>query len=143
MQVEQIAVFVENKAGRLANITRVLADNEINIRALSVADTTDFGILRLIVDKVDKAVKVLQAEGFTVGKTAVAAVKVEDRTGGLAEVLEHISSAGVNVEYMYAIVNKAGENAVLIFRFENMEKAVDVLKSTGVTIVDGREIHGL
>ena len=92
MLVEQIAVFLENKSGRLAEITAVLAENNINIRALSVADTADFGILRLIVDKVEKAKSVLKENGFTVGKTKVIAVEVEDKTGGLAKVLQVYSS---------------------------------------------------
>ncbi len=143
MRVEQIAVFLENKSGRLAEITRVLAENNINIRALSVADTADFGILRLIVDKVDEAKKVLKENGFTVGKTNVIAVEVPDRTGGLASVLKTADEQGLNVEYMYAFVNKTGENAVLIFRFDDMDKAIDALQAAGHTILSGREICAL
>ncbi len=143
MLVEQIAVFVENKAGRLAAITRILADNNINIRALAVADTSDFGILRLIVDKVEKAIGVLQADGFTVGKTEVIAVEVEDNSGGLVVVLEALYDAGINVEYMYAFANKVTENAVLIFRFENMEEAIVALKKTGIKIVSKNQIAQL
>ena len=143
MLVEQIAVFLENKSGRLAEITSILADNEINIRALSVADTADFGILRLIVDKVEKAKTVLRENGFTVGKTQVIAVEVEDRTGGLAKVLQSIKRAGINVEYMYAFVNKTGENAVLIFRFEKMEEAIETLQNDGFTILTREQICSL
>ena len=143
MRVEQIAVFLENKSGRLAEITAVLADNGINIRALSVADTADFGILRLIVDKVELAKKVLKDSGFTVGKTNVLAVEVPDRTGGLAMVLKNIEKAGINVEYMYAFVNKSGENAVLIFRFEDMDKAIASLQAAGFTMLTGEQICAL
>ncbi|HSO08715.1 MAG TPA: ACT domain-containing protein [Desulfoprunum sp.] len=143
MRVEQIAVFLENKSGRLAEITAVLADNGINIRALSVADTADFGILRLIVDKVELAKKVLKDSGFTVGKTNVLAVEVPDRTGGLAMVLKTIEKAGINVEYMYAFVNKSGENAVLIFRFEDMDKAIASLQAAGFTMLSGEQICAL
>lgn len=143
MRVEQLAVFLENKSGRLAEITSILADNGINIRALSVADTADFGILRLIVDKVELAKKVLKENGFTVGKTNVLAVEVPDRTGGLATVLKSIETAGLNVEYMYAFVNKTGENAVLIFRFEEMDKAIDSLQRAGFTILSGEQICAL
>jgi hypothetical protein len=143
MRVEQIAVFLENKSGRLAEITSILADNGINIRALSVADTADFGILRLIVDKVELAKKVLKENGFTVGKTNVLAVEVPDRTGGLAAVLKSIHAAGLNVEYMYAFVNKTGENAVLIFRFEEMDKAIESLQREGFTILSGEQICAL
>jgi len=143
MRVEQIAVFLENKSGRLAEITRVLAEHAINIRALSVADTADFGILRLIVDKVDEAKKVLKENGFTVGKTNVIAVEVPDRTGGLAGVLKIVEAAGLNVEYMYAFVNKSGENAVLIFRFDDMDKAIDALQKAEFTILSGAQICAL
>ncbi len=143
MRVEQIAVFLENKSGRLAEITRILAENNINIRALSVADTADFGILRLIVDKVDRAKEVLRAGGFTVGKTNVVAVEVPDRSGGLAGVLKTVTAAGLNVEYMYAFVNKSGANAVLIFRFDEMDKAIEVLQQNGFTLLTGADICAL
>ena len=143
MRVEQIAVFLENKSGRLAEITRILAENDINIRALSVADTADFGILRLIVDKVDRAKEVLRAGGFTVGKTNVVAVEVPDRSGGLAGVLQAVTVAGLNVEYMYAFVNKSGSNAVLIFRFDAMDKAIEVLQQNGLTLLTGEAICAL
>ena len=143
MRVEQIAVFLENKSGRLAEITRILAENDINIRALSVADTADFGILRLIVDKVDRAKEVLRAGGFTVGKTNVVAVEVPDRSGGLASVLKAVTAAGLNVEYMYAFVNKSGANAVLIFRFDEMDKAIEVLQRNGFTLLTGEQICAL
>jgi len=143
MRVEQIAVFLENKSGRLAEITRILAENEINIRALSVADTADFGILRLIVDKVDLAKEVLRGGGFTVGKTNVVAVEVPDRSGGLAGVLKVVNEAGLNVEYMYAFVNKSGANAVLIFRFDEMDKAIAVLQEKGFVLLTGAQICAL
>lgn len=143
MRVEQIAVFLENKSGRLAEITAILAENNINIRALAVADTADFGILRLIVDKVDEAEKALKEKGFTVGKTTVIAVEVPDRTGGLAAVLDCIQKIGLNVEYMYAFVNKTGENAVLIFRFDDMTKAIQSLQENGFTILESSQVYNL
>ena len=143
MLVEQIAVFLENKSGRLAEITAILAENSINIRALSVADTADFGILRLIVDKVEMAKAVLRENGFTVGKTQVLAVEVEDKTGGMAKVLKCLKDAVINVEYMYAFVNKTGENAVLIFRFEKMDEAIATLQKGGFTILSREQICSL
>lgn len=143
MRVEQIAVFMENKSGKLAEITSILAENTINIRALSVADTADFGILRLIVDDVEKAKSVLKSEGFTVGITNVLAVEVPDKTGGLASVLKAINEAGLNVEYMYAFVNKTGENAVLIFRFEEMDQAIESLQKDGFTLLSSKVICSL
>ena len=143
MRVEQIAVFLENKSGRLAEITTILAENDINIRALSVADTADFGILRLIVDDVEKAKAILKDGGFTVGKTDVLAVEVADKTGGLATVLRSLHRADINVEYMYAFVNKTGENAVLIFRFEKMDEAIEVLQKDGFTLISRAQICAL
>ena len=143
MRVEQIAVFLENKSGRLAEITSIIAENNINIRALSVADTADFGILRLIVDKVEAAETALREKGFTVGKTTVIAVEVPDRTGGLAEVLDCVQKIGLNVEYMYAFVNKTGENAVLIFRFDDMTMAIDSLQENGFTILESSQVYNL
>lgn len=107
MKVEQISIFLENKSGRLADVAGVLAESGINIRALSLADTTDFGILRLIVNDTEKAKQVLKSNGFTVGKTEVIAVEVADRPGGLAEILTIVKDEGINVEYMYAFVQKA------------------------------------
>jgi hypothetical protein len=143
MRVEQIAIFLENKSGRLAEITALLAENDINIRALSVADTADFGILRLIVDKVDHAKTVLKENGFTVGGTTVIAVKVQDKTGGLASVLKIIDGQDLNVEYMYSIVNKLYDGAILIMRFDEVDKAIQVLQDNGVTILTGEQIYSL
>jgi hypothetical protein len=143
MKVEQISVFLENKAGRLAEVTKVLGEAKINIRALSLADTTDFGILRLIVDQYDKAREVLKQHGFTVGKTEVVAIEVPDRPGGLAWVLQILSDSDVNVEYMYAFVQHSGKNAVIIFRFDNLEKAIELLQQQGVRIYTGEEVYRL
>jgi hypothetical protein len=143
MKVEQISVFLENKAGRLAEVTKVLGEGGINIRALSLADTTDFGILRLIVDQYDKAREILKQHGFTVGKTEVVAIEVPDRPGGLAWVLQILSDSDVNVEYMYAFVQHSGKNAVIIFRFDNLEKAIELLKKQGVRIYSGQEVYQL
>jgi len=143
MKVDQLAVFLENKSGRLASITKALSDNSINIRALSVADTADFGILRLIVDDTDKATRVLKEGGFTVGKTDVIAVEVADKPGGLARVLSVLHEAGLNVEYMYAFVEKSAENAVLIFRFDDPDIAITILQNAGIRILTGQEVRSI
>jgi hypothetical protein len=143
MKVEQISVFLENKSGRLAEVTGVLAHAGINIRALSLADTADFGILRLIVNDTERAKEVLKEKEFTVGKTEVVAVEVPDKPGGLAGILDAIGGAGMNVEYMYAFVQKSGENAIIIFRFDELEKAIDALQNAGVRILRGGEVHAL
>lgn len=143
MKVEQISIFLENKSGRLAEVTKILADADINIRALSLADTSDFGILRLIVNNTEKAKTVLKEQGFTVGKNEVIAVEVPDRPGGLAGILDALRGKDVNVEYMYAFVERTGENAIIIFRFDEIEKAIDALQSAGVRILKGEEVYSL
>ena len=127
MRAEQISVFLENKAGRLCEVTGVLADAEVNIRALALADTSDFGVLRLIVDKTEKAKEALKKAGFTVGKTDVLAVEVPDQPGGLHHILNLLQSSHINVEYMYAFVQQSGNNAVMIFRFDNTDEALKVM----------------
>ena len=143
MKVEQLAVFLENKSGRLAAITKALSDKSINIRALSVADTADFGILRLIVDQTDKAKQVLKDAGFTVGMTDVVAVEVADRPGGLSEVLAVLNQVEINVEYMYAFVEKSGQNAVIIFRFDDADTAIEVLQNADIKILSGDEVRAI
>ncbi len=140
MKVEQISIFIENKSGRLAEVTRILGESGVNIRALSLADTSDFGILRLIVDRVDLAKSVLKAEGFTVSKTEVVAVEVPDRPSGLFSILAILDRGEVNVEYMYAFVERCGENAVIIFRFDNPEEAIRVLVENGVNVLEGERV---
>jgi hypothetical protein len=143
MKVEQISIFLENKSGRLAEVTEVLAAAGINIRALSLADTADFGILRLIVDKIDQAKQALKGKGFTLGKTEVLALEVPDRPGGLAEILRILGGAGINVEYMYAFVQRSLDNAIVIFRFDELDKAIEVLTGAGVRILRGEELYAL
>ncbi len=143
MRVEQISIFLENKSGRLADVTDVLAASGVNIRALSLADTADFGILRLIVDKVEQAKQALKEKGFTIGRTEVLALEVPDRPGGLAEILHILGKAGINVEYMYAFVQRSLKNAIVIFRFDELEKAIHVLGDAGVRILRGEELYAL
>ena len=143
MQVEQISVFLENKSGRLSEVTAILAEAEVNIRALALADTSDFGVLRLIVDDTEKARQTLKNNGFTVGKTNVVAVEVTDRPGGLHDILTMLHDAGLNVEYMYAFVRSSGDNAVMIFRIEKEQEAIRLLESRGVNVIDGQRLYSL
>jgi hypothetical protein len=143
MQVEQISVFLENRAGRLAEITRVLGEAGVSIRALSLADTSDFGILRLIVNDNDKAKAALKEHGFTVGITNVVAVEVEDRPGGLNHILEILSKDDINVEYMYAFVQHTGEDAVIIFRFDDIDAAVKILLDNNIKVLEGKTVYTL
>ncbi len=140
---EQISIFLENKAGRLAEVTRILAEAKINIRALSLADTSDFGILRLIVNDNNRAKEELKKHGFTVGKTDVVAVEVNDQPGGLHHILRILQKANVNVEYMYAFVQQSGANAVLIFRFDNLEEAVRILRENNVKVIQGEKLYAM
>ena len=143
MNVQQVAVFLENKSGRLAEISHCLAQNNVNIRALSLADTTDFGILRLIADDTEKAQRVLKGNGFTVGITEVIAVAVKDKPGGLDKILQVISKADLNVEYMYAFTQISGESGLMLFRFENPAEAVSALKEANIRILSGEEVHSM
>ena len=143
MRVEQISIFLENKAGRLAEVTSILSEAGVNIRALSVADTSDFGVLRLIVDNNAKAEKALKDNGFSVGKTHVVAVEVEDKPGGLHRILTLLTQSGINIEYMYSLVTQRNGNAVLIFRFDNLDKAIELLEKNGIPIVNGSKVHGI
>src|SRR4030042_2257798 len=139
MNVEQISIFLENKSGRLAEVTSVLSEAAINIRALYLADTADFGILRLIVNDTEKARQALKDHGFTVEKTKVVAIEVPDRPGGLSSILNTIKDEGINVEYMYAFVEKSGENAIVIFRFDEIEKSINILRQGGGRILGGEK----
>jgi len=143
MKVEQISVFLENKSGRLADVARSLGDAGVNIRALSIADSSDFGILRIIVNDNDKALEVLKKKGFTISKTEVVAVEVSDKPGGLAQVLDLLARESINVEYMYAFVERSSDNAVIVFRFDAMDSAIKVLSLNGVVILDGSTVYSL
>ncbi len=143
MKAEQISVFIENKSGRLAEIARILGDGGINIRALSLADTSDFGILRLIVNDREKAKAVLKDNGFTVSKTEVVAVEVPDKPGGLYQILKKLESEAINVEYMYAFVERCGENAVIIFRFDETDKAIKSLLEGGFNVLEGERLYSM
>jgi hypothetical protein len=143
MKVEQISIFLENKPGVLEEATRILKDAGINIRTLSLADTTDFGVLRLIVNDVDRASQVLKEQGFRTSRTIVVAVEVPDRPGGLHGILEVLSKNGINVEYLYAFVERSGEHAVIIFRVDAPDKAIEVLQKNGMTVLPGAKLYGL
>lgn len=141
MKVKQISVFLENKAGRLALVTKVLGEHNINIRALSIADTTDFGILRLIVSDPDQAYKILKEEGFTVSMTDVIAVEIDDRPGGLSLALAALQEMGLNIEYLYAFLQKTSRAALVVFRVERLAEAVEVLRENGFNVLAGDQVY--
>jgi hypothetical protein len=143
MKVEQISVFLENKPRALAEVTRILGEAGVNIRALALADTKDFGILRIIVNDNEKAREILGKRGLTVRKTEVVAVEVPDRPGGLADIMQILGDADINVEYLYAFVQQSGENAIIIFRFDETDRAIKVLSEKGVKILEGKKVYTL
>ncbi len=142
---KQVSVFLENKSGRLAEVCQVLGRSEINIRALCIADTSDFGILRLIVDQPDQAVEVLQSSGFSVGSTGVLALRIPDRPGGLGGVLGALEQESVNVEYMYAFFITIAGDAVVLFKVDDeaLDRTLGVLERAGVPVIPAEEIHRL
>ncbi len=143
MKVEQIAIFLENMSGRLAAITGVLAGNGINIRALSLSDSADVGVLRLIVNDTDKAKQVLKENGFTVGKTEVLVVEVPDHPGGLASTLQVIKEAELNVEYMNAFAQRSGKTGLIIFRFDEIDEAIAAMQKKGLRILTADEVYAI
>ncbi|HEY3297569.1 MAG TPA: ACT domain-containing protein [Armatimonadota bacterium] len=141
MKVKQLSIFLENQSGRLAEVTSALGKQGINIRALSLADTSGFGILRLIVNDIRKAHDLLNDLGFTVRETDVIAVEMPDAPGGLAGILQALADAKINVEYMYAFVQKLAANAVVIFRIENIDEGIKALQSKGIRILSSSEVY--
>lgn len=141
MLIEQISIFLENKSGRLADVAKILGDQNINIRAMTIADTTDFGILRLIVDQPEKAEKILIESGFTVRTTNVIAIEVSDQPSGLVTSLKILEEANVDIEYMYAFVDKSNDKAKVIFKIGNYERAIKVLTSENIKILASQEVY--
>ncbi|MBQ4321964.1 MAG: ACT domain-containing protein [Oscillospiraceae bacterium] len=141
MNVQQISVFVENRAGGLAEITKLLAENGVDLRAMSIADTTDYGILRLIVDKPDTALTVLQDSGCLVSVTPVLAVMLPDVPGGLAKILGLLSENGVDLEYLYAFITRKTEHAYVVLRVKDNEATEKVLEAGGITVASAEDIY--
>lgn len=140
---KQISVFLENKEGRLAHVTRVLGDAGINIRALSIADTSDFGILRILVNDPDLAYKILREAGFTVSETEVVVVQVPDNPGGLASVLDQVSEESLNIEYLYAFLGTTDNQALIIFKVEDISKARQAFHDKGIKFLEEQELFKL
>ena len=143
MSVRQISVFLENKAGRLADVTKVLGDHNIDISALSIADTTHFGILRLIVNHPDEAEEVLRDSGFTVSSSPVLAIAIDDRPGALSKALQALTTNGIGVDYIYAFVGKTQNKALVIFRVEDPETASGILQRAGILVLRDEEVYSL
>ena len=143
--VQQVSVFLENKSGRLAEVTDAIAAASINIGALSVAETSDFGILRFICNQPAKAVQVLRDAGFSVGETEVLAIQLSHRPGGLAEALDVINPLDINIEYLYAFANNPGQDAVVVMRVENAcsPQAAEALAQAGFKLLTPEEAYQL
>ena len=136
MGIIQISVFLENTTGRLCEVTKTIAQAGVNLRAISIADTADFGILRIIVDKTDEAIGALTQAGFTTRQTSVAAVEIEDKPGSLAALMELFQASGTNIEYLYASLEGNEGKAVVIFKLEDNEKGFAILAKNGLTMAD-------
>ena len=143
MKLTQISIFLENKKGRLHEVCALLGKNKINIRALTIAESEEFGILRIVVDKPEQAAKALKAAGFVANMTDIVAVEVDDRPGGLAGILNILSKSSVNVEYMYGFVEKKTDKAMLVFRFEKPDEAIRVLKKNKISVVGKKDMGEL
>lgn len=143
MKIKQISVFLENRKGRLYDICSMLGQAGINIRALTIAETETFGVLRMVVDKTDAAMELFRRHSITANQTDVVAVEVPDTPGGLARVLKVLTDNNLNVEYMYGFVEKFSEKALLVFRIDDAEKAQDILKTNGINVIGKHDIEGL
>ena len=143
MQTQQLTVFVENKPGRLAEITEALAGAGVDIRAISVADTSDFGILRVIVDKPQQAVEALKSHGMTVSLTNVIAVGFDDKPGCFASAVRLLADKGFDMEYMYAFISRDQGKAYVIIRLDNGQKAAEALHANGFEILAPEAIYGM
>ncbi len=140
MTIKQISLFMENKPGRLAAACKILRDAKINIVTLSLADTQQFGIVRLIVEDWERAKAALEEAHFAVNVHDVIAASVRDEPGGMAELLDIVEAAGVNIEYMYAFAARHGEEAILVFRFDDLDKAEKALTAAGRDVISPLEL---
>jgi hypothetical protein len=140
MKIKQLSLFVENKPGHLLSPCRLLSENRVDLRALSLADTQSFGVLRLIVAEPEAAVALLEGAGFVVKMTDVLAVEVEDRPGGLARVLAALEGSPLNIEYMYAFPFGRNDRAVLIFRFDDPDAAIAHMQRAGISVLSRTDL---
>jgi hypothetical protein len=143
MKLKQTSVFLENRKGRLWKAISTLREAEINIRALSIADTSEFGILRMIVPDPDKAKEVLEENTFVVKTNEVIGVEIPDQPGGLDGILEILTKADINVEYLYAFVEKKADQAIVVLRTENIDSGIKALKEGGANLLSPEELYGL
>lgn len=141
MNITQLSVFIENKPGRLQHVLKVLSDKKINIQTLTIAEVNDFGILRLIVNRPEEAIEELKKEHVTCSKTDVLAIAIDDKPGSLAKMIDSFSSRKINIEYMYAYTQRSNDQAIMIFRFEDIELAKKALIEEGYNVMQKNDIH--
>jgi hypothetical protein len=142
MKIRQLSVFLENRAGRLAGLCRTLAEAGVNLTTLTLAEAGEFGLLRLITPEADKAREVVERAGYAATVTEVVALQVPDRPGGLASVLDVLEPHGISVEYMYAFAMRASGDAVMVFRFDDIDRAISVLQAAGVNVFKSVDLFG-
>ncbi len=142
-EIKQISLFVENKPGRMAKVSKTLSDSGVNIRALTIAEAGDFGVIRMVVDDPERGYKVLKDSGFTVSMTDVLAVEMKDTPGGLYEIVNALGESDVNVDYAYAFVTAKAQKAMLILRVDDLAKARAALSGKGVKIATKEEIQAI
>ncbi|MDP1552579.1 MAG: acetolactate synthase [Methanobacteriaceae archaeon] len=143
MKIKQLSIFLENKKGRLWKALNTLAEGNINIRALSIADTSDFGILRLIVPEPEKAKKLLEENNFVVKTKDVVAIELLDHPGGLSDVLKILNDSDINLEYLYAFVHEKKDKAIVLLRTDNLDQLIGVLNEGGTSLVPPEEVYDL
>jgi hypothetical protein len=143
MKITQISVFLENRKGRLYDVCSLLGDHGVNIRALTIAETESFGVLRIVVDKSDSAIQLLRDHQFVANFTDVVAIEVPDKPGGLASILKVLAENDVNIEYMYGFVEKFSDKALLVMRFEDTDFAQQILAKHNIRVVAEKDIEGL
>lgn len=143
MSINQLSIFVENKAGRLANISEVLFEANIDIRAISIADTSDFGILRLIVDNPDKAVSALKNANIAVSVTSVIAIGINDKPGEFYKAIRLLADEGIGIEYMYAFISREENKAFVILRINEENRALEILQQNGISILTAEQLHNM
>ena len=141
MKIKQLSVFLENRSGRLLELCELLGKNKINIKALTIAESPEFGIVRRVVDKGEDATKILKANSFVANITDIVAVEVADVPGGLANILKVLNDNKINIEYMYGFVEKPRDKALMVFRFEDTDKAIETLGKNGVGIVGSMDLE--
>ena len=140
MVVYQISVFLENRAGQFAEITSILAENGIDLRAISIAESTDYGVLRMIVDNAEKTTSILMQHGYLMSMTPVLVIAVPDEPGGIAPVLAKVAEGNVDIEYMYSLFTHNAGKAYIVFRVAESDKFVELLKNQGIALATGEEL---